>query len=56
MNYQPLNKWAELYADYVNNFLTIEKWAEHYDMSIEQANDIYTLGRMSDNFSKSITL
>lgn len=54
--YYPLNQWAELYADYINNFLTIEKWAEHYQMTSLQANDIATLGRLTDNYSRSVDM
>ncbi len=32
-----------MYLDYVNNFLTIERWAEYYGMSIEDANLIYLM-------------
>lgn len=32
-----------MYLDYVNNFLTIERWAEYYGMSMEEANGIYLM-------------
>ena len=39
----PLQKiLTEVYLDYVNNFLTIEKFAEHYGISIDLAKAIYT--------------
>ncbi len=30
----------EMYLDYVNNFLTVSKFAEHYNISEDQANSI----------------
>lgn len=46
-----MNKWfiifgtkevsiQEIYLDYINNFLTIEKWAEHYGLNEKQAEFI----------------
>ena len=36
----------DMYLDYFNNFLTIEKFAEHYGISKEQAKKIISQGRM----------
>lgn len=33
------------YLDYVNNYLTIEKYAEHNGLTNEQANRLIDLGR-----------
>ena len=30
----------DLYLDYVNNFLTVERFAEYYNLSLEQAQHI----------------
>jgi len=51
----PLSQWAELYVDYVNNFLTVEKWAEHYSLTLEQASEIIAVGKITDSFSKPYT-
>lgn len=34
-----------LYHDYVNNFLTVEKFAEHYSYPLDSADYIITKGR-----------
>jgi len=36
----------DLYLDYVNNFLTIEKFAEHHGMDIVQACCVLREGRL----------
>jgi hypothetical protein len=41
-----------MYLDYVNNFLTVERFAEYYDLTIEEANLIIDKGRIINN-SKS---
>ena len=53
--YYPVSEWADLYVDYVNNFMTVERWAEYYQLSSLQANDIIETGRTTDNFSKPFT-
>lgn len=35
----------KLYLDYVNNFLTVEKFAEHYGLSLVDAEKIIRQGR-----------
>lgn len=47
-----LDIWPELYADYFNNFLTPERFAEYYNMSIDHAKDIIAIGMATDNYSK----
>ena len=44
--------YPELYLEWVNNFLTVEKFASYYDMTIEQAERIIAYGRKTDNFTK----
>lgn len=39
------NRQAELYLDYVNNFVTVERFAEHYGLSIDGANLIINQGK-----------
>ena len=36
---------ANLYLDYLNDFLTIERFAEYYDLSVTQATTLINLGR-----------
>ena len=39
-------KWIEkMYLDYFNNFLTVERFADYYSMSMEQAHEIINKGR-----------
>ncbi len=40
-----------LYLDYVNNFLTITRFAEYYRLTREEAENIITLGRLAHNNS-----
>ena len=35
-----------MYLDYVNNFLTVEKFAEYYNISVNEAINIIELGRL----------
>lgn len=37
------------YLDYVNNYLTIEKFAEHNLLTIEQAKSLIALGKQVFN-------
>lgn len=48
----PLSAWADLYADYLNNFLTVERFAEYYNLTLTQASEIIATGKLTDNFSK----
>ena len=34
-----------LYLDWFNNFLTIERFAEYYNMTVEQAEKVIEVGR-----------
>ena len=43
MNYQ------EYFIDYVNNFLTVECFAEHYGFTISEANNVINIGRAYNN-------
>ena len=43
------DKYVELYLDYVNNFLTVKRFAEHYNMSENYANHIIEVGRRLNN-------
>jgi len=35
----------DMYLDYINNFLTVEGFAENYEMTIAQARKTLVLGR-----------
>jgi hypothetical protein len=48
----PLSEWPELYADYLNNFLTVERFTEHYSLTLTQASEIIATGKLTDNYSK----
>jgi hypothetical protein len=39
------DKYEELYLDYVNNFLTVARFAEYYGMSGDYANHVIEIGR-----------
>lgn len=51
-NVYPSTQWPKLYLDYVNNFLTVERYAEYYGMTQEHAIEIIFTGRKTDNFTK----
>ena len=34
-----------LYLDWFNNFLTIERFAEYYNMTVEQAEKVIEIGK-----------
>jgi len=38
-----------LYLEYVNDYLTVAKFAEHYGFTIEDANDIIDIGCVVNN-------
>ena len=40
------NKIIEMYLDYFNNFLTVERFAEYYNISEKKADKIINLGRI----------
>ena len=45
-------QWPEVYLDWVNNFITVKRFAEYYNMSEEHAEEIIHAGRLTDNFTK----
>lgn len=38
-------KLIDLYLDFVNNYLTVAKFAEHNELDIKDANEILILGK-----------
>ena len=43
------SKWHEMYLDWVDNFLTVERFAEYYNMTQEHAEEIIRVGRIYNN-------
>jgi len=41
----PVNNAATMYLDYVNNFLTLERFAEYYGLSYTSAQRVYAVGK-----------
>ena len=38
--------YKDLYLDYLNNFLTVEAFADYYGITISQANTAINIGRI----------
>lgn len=51
-----LDKFTAMYLDWVENFLTVEKFSEHYEISVEQANRIIEIGREISNMELEYVL
>lgn len=47
--YDYKDKYEELYLDYVNNFLTVGAFADHYDLSEMSALYVIEWGRKEHN-------
>ena len=47
-------KKETMYLDYVNNFLTVEKFAEYYNISVSEAIDIINECKVLYNFKNVI--
>jgi hypothetical protein len=45
-----LDKFVSMYLDWRNNFLTVERFAEYYGITLESANFIIDTGRSIMNF------
>ena len=45
-----------MYLDWVNNFLTVARFAEYYEMSEEQAHDLIKRMRMRSKHHKAYSL
>lgn len=43
------NLILDMYLDYVNNFLTVEKFAEHYNITENLAKAIINAGKILNN-------
>lgn len=48
------NALAKMYRDYLNDFLTVSRFAEYYGVSETKANRIIEVGRKCHNFKLSI--
>ncbi len=44
-------KIEKMYLDYVNNFLTVECFSEHYGMSLDNGYRVIVLGRKINELS-----
>ena len=40
-----MNKFREMYLDWANNFLTVEAFAEYYNLTVEQARYVLDSGK-----------
>lgn len=40
-----IDKFTEMYLEWVSNFLTIEKFAAYYGISVQKAEEIVAIGR-----------
>ena len=40
---------ADMYLDWFNNFLTYERYAEYYSISVDEAKQVINLGRTYHN-------
>ena len=36
---------ADFYLDYVNNFLTVDRFAEYHGLSVSDANKVISIGK-----------
>jgi len=53
MKYSTKRKVETLFLDYVNNFLSVERFAEYYGMDMDKANRVIKIGRkINDKRSK----
>lgn len=52
MNYPVSKQHEHMYLDYVNNFLTVSAFAQHYGLTEEDALDVIDSGRA--NYARSL--
>lgn len=52
--YYGYSKFPDMYLDWLNNYITVDTFADHYNMTSEHAAQIIAVGRATDNFTKSI--
>lgn len=43
----------DLYLDYFNNYLTVERFAEHYQIAVEDAKEILRIGKAIHQYEVS---
>ena len=51
-----LDKFTTMYLDWVNNFLSVECFAEHYQISVEDAKIIIDIGCKISNLKPEFVL
>lgn len=49
MKHELKNHLADLYLEYINDFLTIERFAEYLDISVVQCRALIDIGREFHN-------
>ena len=49
MKHELKNQLADLYLEYINDFLTIERFAEYLDISVVQCRALIDIGREFHN-------
>lgn len=47
-----LDEFVKLYLSYVNDFITIERFAEYYNLTLDKANFIVSTGRSISYFNE----
>ena len=40
-----IDNLIELFLDFVNNYLTVDKFAEHHEITLKQAHQLLTVGK-----------
>lgn len=41
-----LGQVADMYLDYFNNFLTLRRWSDYYELAEAEANTLWELGKL----------
>lgn len=54
MQTYPKEVCEEMYLDYVNNFLTVARFAEYYEIREQTARYIIAAGRIENHLTKGI--
>jgi len=52
MEYTSIDNWLykneelmDMFGDWMDNFLTVERFAEHYEIEVKQAEEVINVGR-----------
>lgn len=52
MKYISKKKALNMYLNFVNNFLTVQRFSEHYNITYSKAIEIITYGKFLNDFYK----